>query len=127
MLLGHAIRHGLPLPGDWSERFPEGAGAPMLVARRGLGTFFLPRAPRRVGKADGELLHLSVRERMATDPRYRPIGWMQGPESYSQPGSLSQPSAKMTPSQPENRAMRVISASIRSSRPRLGRTSASGQ
>lgn len=126
-MLGHNVRHGLPLPGDWSERFPEGAGAPMLVARRGLGTFFLPRALRRVGKADGELLHLSARERMATDPRYRLIGWMQGPESYSQPGSLSQPSAKMTPSQPENRAMRVISASIRSSRPRLGRTSASGQ
>ena len=65
-------------PGDWGERFPEGAGAPMLFARRGLGTFFLPRAPRRVGKADGELLHQSIRERMATDPRYRPIGRSAG-------------------------------------------------
>lgn len=84
----------------------------MLGAPRGPGTFFLPRAPRRVGEADGESLHLSIRERMATDPRYRPMGRMQGPESCNQPGSLSQPSANVTPSQPENRAMRVISASI---------------
>ena len=50
--------------------------APMLGTRVGIGKFFLLRSPRRVGGADGETIHLSIRERMARIPGYLPRGEM---------------------------------------------------
>jgi uncharacterized protein (DUF2235 family) len=73
-LLRHAERHGLILPPGWETRFPEDAAAPMLGTRAGIGRFFLLRGPRRVGSADGETVHLSIRERMARVPGYAPRG-----------------------------------------------------
>lgn len=75
-LLRHAVRLGLMLPEGWEARFPEDPAAPMLGTRVGLGKLFLLRSPRRVGSADGETIHLSIRERMARLPGYLPRGEM---------------------------------------------------
>jgi hypothetical protein len=75
-LLRHAVRLGLMLPEGWEARFPEDPAAPMLGTRVGIGKFFLLRSPRRVGGADGETIHLSIRERMARIPGYLPRGEM---------------------------------------------------
>ena len=41
---------------------------------------FVLRGRRRVGSGDGETVHLSIRERMAALPRYRPRGLLRAPE-----------------------------------------------
>ncbi len=73
-MLRHAERHGLMLPEGWETRFPEDATAPMLGTRAGIGRFWLLRRPRQVGVADGETIHLSIRERMTRVPGYTPRG-----------------------------------------------------
>ena len=73
-MLRRAARHGLNLPVDWQERFPEDVAAPMIGSRRGLGRLFFFRAPRRVGSGDGETIHLSIRDRMTGLPPYQPRG-----------------------------------------------------
>ncbi len=50
----------------------------MLGTRTGIGKLFLLRSPRRVGCADGETVHLSIRERMAQVPGYAPRGELGG-------------------------------------------------
>ncbi len=71
-MLRRAARHGIMLPDDWDQRYPEDPCAPLIGSRRGVGRFFILRENRRLGGADGETLHLSVRERMQGVPRYRP-------------------------------------------------------
>jgi hypothetical protein len=77
-MLRRAARHGLGLPEDWDRRFPEDPGAPSLGNRSGVARLFLLRRPRVAGGADGEILHLSIRERMAALPGYRPPGLAGG-------------------------------------------------
>ncbi len=77
-MLRRATRHGLTLPDGWEVRFPEDPTAPMLGCRRGIARFFLLRGPRKIGSADGETIHLSLRDRMRDLPGYRPNGDMGG-------------------------------------------------
>ena len=53
----------------------------MYGTRRGIGKFFLLRARRMVGTGDGETVHLSIRERMRTLPRYQPRGHLRVPDN----------------------------------------------
>ncbi|MEM7742490.1 MAG: DUF2235 domain-containing protein [Pseudomonadota bacterium] len=71
-MLRRAARHGLSLPDGWEILFPEDAAAPAMGPRRGIARLFLSRARRQSGIADGETVHLSVRDRMARVRRYRP-------------------------------------------------------
>lgn len=81
-MLRRVHRHGLALPADWRERFPEDATAPMIGSRRGSSRMFLLREPREVGTGDGEIIHLSIRERMAGVPGYEPLGHLDAPEGH---------------------------------------------
>ena len=73
-MLRRAERHGLNLPQDWAERFAEDPCAPMMGCRTGIARLFLLRGPRRIGDADGETIHLSIRDRMQSNSAYHPIG-----------------------------------------------------
>lgn len=64
--------HGLVLPDRWQERFPEDPAAPAHGNRRGPSRWFIMREPRIVGQGDGEVLHLSIRERQAVLGGYAP-------------------------------------------------------
>ena len=79
-MLRRANQCGLSLPDDWQNRFPEDVSAPMMGSYSGIGRFFVLRGRRRVGSGDGETVHLSIRERMAALPRYRPRGLLRAPE-----------------------------------------------
>ena len=80
-MLIRADRHGLVLPDGWQTHFPEDPGAPMIGSWRGTSALFLLRARRQVGMADGETVHLSIRERMAALPKYKPHDRLTAPES----------------------------------------------
>ncbi len=80
-MLIRAQRCGLILPDGWEGHFPEDPAAPMLGSRRGTSAFFLLRARRKVGTGDGETIHLSIRERMAALPGYKPRGHLRAPEA----------------------------------------------
>ena len=71
-MLRRAERHGLALPEGWEGRFAEDPAAPMMGCRSGIARFFLLRRPREIGSADGETIHLSIRDRMRDVPGYRP-------------------------------------------------------
>ena len=71
-MLRHAARHGAILPEGWEERFPEDPAAPAVGNWRGHGRLFLVRRPRHVGRAAGETLHLSIRDRQRLIPGYEP-------------------------------------------------------
>lgn len=71
-MLRRADQAGLLLPSDWDTRFPEDVAAPMLGSRIGLARLFLLRAPREIGTADGEVIHLSIRDRQGAMARYKP-------------------------------------------------------
>jgi uncharacterized protein (DUF2235 family) len=73
-MLRRAARHGLELPADWETRFPEDPSAPQIGNRSGMARLFLLRQPRSTGSGDGEAIHLSIRDRMAALPGYRPKG-----------------------------------------------------
>jgi uncharacterized protein (DUF2235 family) len=73
-MLRRAEQHGLVLPEGWETRFPEDAAAPQIGNRTGMARFFLFRRPRATGGGDGEAIHLSIRDRMAALPGYRPRG-----------------------------------------------------
>lgn len=77
-MLRRAARHGLALPAGWETRHAEDAAAPSVGNRSGINRLFLLRAPRVAGEADGEVLHLSIRERMERLPEYRPVGRLEG-------------------------------------------------
>ena len=77
-MLRRAERHGLILPEDWEARFPEDPAAPQVGNRSGVARLFLFRRPRATGSGDGEAIHLSIRERMAEVPGYRPRGRIDG-------------------------------------------------
>jgi len=77
-MLRRAERHGLVLPEGWQARFPEDPSAPALGSRSGIGRLFLFRQPRATGAGDGEILDLSIRDRMAALPGYRPVGRIEG-------------------------------------------------
>ena len=77
-MLLRAVRHGLILPEGWQARFPEDPAAPQVGNRRGIARLFLLRRPRATGGGDGEAIHLSIRERMAAVPGYRPVGDING-------------------------------------------------
>jgi uncharacterized protein (DUF2235 family) len=77
-MLRRAERHGLSLPEDWETRFPEDPAAPQIGNRSGIARLYLFRSPRATGAGDGESLHLSIRDRMAAVPGYRPRGDMDG-------------------------------------------------
>ena len=81
-MLRRAEAHGVMLPEAWESWFPEHAGAPMIGCRKGLGRFYFLRRPRQTGQSDGETIHLSIRERMAALPGYRPRGRLTGPETH---------------------------------------------
>lgn len=76
-MLRRALRHGLLLPEEWEAQQPEDPAAPMVGARSGIARFFILRAPRIVGAGDGEVVHLSVRDRMR-DTTYQPTGLIGG-------------------------------------------------
>ncbi|MEM8819001.1 MAG: DUF2235 domain-containing protein [Pseudomonadota bacterium] len=71
-MLRRASSHGVDLPDDWVQRFPEDPAAPSSADRTWLAPLFVLRVPRRTGGGDGETMHLSVQARMAALPRYRP-------------------------------------------------------
>ncbi len=77
-MLRRAERHGLILPEGWAARFPEDPAAPQFGSRRGMARLFLLRRPRATGSGDGEAIHLSIRDRMAALPGYRPVGRIGG-------------------------------------------------
>jgi uncharacterized protein (DUF2235 family) len=77
-MLLRAARHGLVLPEGWQGRFPENPAAPQVGNRRGIARLFLLRRPRATGGGDGETIHLSIRDRMAALPDYRPVGDING-------------------------------------------------
>ena len=77
-MLLRAVRHGLILPEGWQARFPEDPAAAQVGNRRGIARLFLLRRPRATGGGDGEAIHLSIRERMAAVPGYRPVGDING-------------------------------------------------
>ncbi|MEM9059793.1 MAG: DUF2235 domain-containing protein [Pseudomonadota bacterium] len=80
-MLRRADAHGLTLPEGWASMFPEDATAPMIGSRSGTARLFVLRAPRQTGTSDGETIHLSIRERMRAQPRYRPRGNLTAEES----------------------------------------------
>jgi len=71
-MLRRAAQHGIVLPEDWEQRFPEDPGAPSISTHAGMARFFLFRAPRIVGGGDGEALHLSMVKRRERVPGYAP-------------------------------------------------------
>ena len=73
-MLRRAELHGVLLPNGWEARSPESATAPMVGSSRGIARLFLLRAARRTGGADGETLHISIRDRMRAVRGYRPRG-----------------------------------------------------
>jgi len=77
-MLRQAESHGLVLPEKWEARFPEDPSAPCVGSRRGISKLFLLRRRRAPGGGDGEVLHLSIRDRMRTVPGYRPRGRLGG-------------------------------------------------
>ena len=77
-MLRRAARHGLVLPEDWETRFPEDPAAPQIGNRSGMARLFLFRQPRVTGGGDGETIDLSIRDRMAALPDYRPVGRIEG-------------------------------------------------
>lgn len=77
-MLRRAVRHGLVLPNDWEDRFPTDVNAPMMGCRRGVARMFVLRKRRVVGDADGEMLHLSIRDRMQSGTGYAPRGDIHG-------------------------------------------------
>ncbi len=77
-MLLRAARHGLVLPEGWQARFPENPAAPQVGNRSGIARLFLLRRPRATGGGDGETIHLSIRDRMAALPDYRPVGDING-------------------------------------------------
>ncbi|MEM1383044.1 MAG: DUF2235 domain-containing protein [Pseudomonadota bacterium] len=80
-MLRRAHRHGLDLPPGWERRFPEDPAAPSVGARTGIARAFLLRTPRKTGGGDGEVLHLSIRDRQQRLPQYRPRGILTLPSS----------------------------------------------
>ena len=80
-MLRRGDRHGLHMPDGWRDMFPEDVSGPMIGPRRGIGAFFLLRRRRVVGSGDGEVVHLSIRERMNALPRYRPRGFLSAPNA----------------------------------------------
>lgn len=77
-MLRRAEKHGLMLPEGWEEGFPENAAAPQIGNRSGMARLFLFRRRRTTGRGDGEVIHLSIRERMAALTDYRPRGSIDG-------------------------------------------------
>lgn len=73
-MLRRAERHGLVLPEGWQARFPEDPAAPQIGNRTGMAALFIFRRPRTTGGGDGEVIHLSIRDRMAALPHYQPRG-----------------------------------------------------
>ncbi|MEM7211942.1 MAG: DUF2235 domain-containing protein [Pseudomonadota bacterium] len=73
-MLRRAELHGVCLPEGWKHWFPEDPTAPMLGCRSGIARLFILREARRTGQSDGETIHLSIRDRAAALPRYRPRG-----------------------------------------------------
>ena len=65
-------------PEGWEARFPEEPAAPQIGNRSGMARLFLFRQPRATGSGDGEAIHLSIRDRMAALPGYRPVGRIGG-------------------------------------------------
>ncbi len=77
-MLRRAARHGLTLPEGWQTRFPEDPAAPHIGNRSGIARLYLIRRSRTTGTGDGESLHLSIRDRIAAVPGYRPVGEFDG-------------------------------------------------
>lgn len=85
-MLRRAERHGLTLPDGWGTRFPEDPAAPAHGNRRGPSRGFLIREPRVIGLGDGEVLHLSIRERQAAVSGYRPRAVSRAAETATSAG-----------------------------------------
>lgn len=79
-MLRRAESHGLELPKGWTDRFPEDCTAPMQGCRRGIARAFLLRRLRRVGSADGTVLHRSIAERERRDGSYVPRSILNVPD-----------------------------------------------
>jgi uncharacterized protein (DUF2235 family) len=77
-MLRRAAQHGLTLPEGWETRFPEDPAAPHIGNRSGIARLYLFHRPRVTGTGDGESLDLSIRDRIATVPGYRPVGGFDG-------------------------------------------------
>jgi len=71
-MLERAEACGLPLPEGWRSRFPCDALAPMLGPYAGIARLFLYRENRYIRPERGDILHPSVKERMAAIPNYQP-------------------------------------------------------
>ncbi|WP_227269749.1 DUF2235 domain-containing protein [Roseobacter weihaiensis] len=72
-MLERAWLAGLPLPEDWSGRFPRDVTAPMLGTFRGKGKWFITRRARVAPQDPSERLHESVTLRQNAQPA--PRGW----------------------------------------------------
>ncbi len=77
-MLRRAANLGLVLPEAWEARFPEDCAAPSVGPMRGAAKFYLLREPRVTGQGDGEMIRLSIRERMAALADYQPRGRVDG-------------------------------------------------
>ncbi|MEM1161474.1 MAG: DUF2235 domain-containing protein, partial [Pseudomonadota bacterium] len=73
-MLRRAASHGLILPGNWLDRFPSDPAGPMIGCRTGIARLFMLRQTRQAGVADGETVHLSIRDRMRKVAGYKPRG-----------------------------------------------------
>ncbi|MEO0911905.1 MAG: DUF2235 domain-containing protein [Pseudomonadota bacterium] len=71
-MLRRAEMCGLLLPPDWEQRFHRDPAAPMRGNRKGLGKYFILRAPRVAGLCGSEHTHPSVARRSAALPGYQP-------------------------------------------------------
>jgi uncharacterized protein (DUF2235 family) len=63
-----AESHGLALPENWKDRFPQNPNAPEVGAHSGIAKFFLLRAPRVIGAHPGEYMHASTGSAVALTP-----------------------------------------------------------
>lgn len=85
-ILERAELHGLELPPDWRDRYPEDAAAPAFGSWRRNARYFLSRAPRVAGRCPGETLHKSAATRAKARPRYRPTAtWTETGDIMAEP------------------------------------------
>ena len=73
-ILERAQMHGLPLPEDWTKRFPQDVHAPSLGTFRGYGKWFISRRARVSLRDPSERLHDSVALRASVRQAPRSLG-----------------------------------------------------
>lgn len=67
-MLEKAALHGLPLPQNWQDQFPQDPTAPARGTWRGYARVFITRKPRAVGLDPSERIHPSIAQASNTQP-----------------------------------------------------------